>query len=182
MDAHTCQHCDAIVIDAAYSGGSTRVDVRSTISFDMEAVEFALRDECTFFQWAAAIDPDDIPQHFDEHIVNLPGMVENDFSSEVESSSQEGSQETVNSNEEQSESSEEDTVEESAEPEPGMNGSSTAPLRSLKLHFEAVNMVPRRHLLMRDMARSDAPRPRSSIYWTGPQLEFVAPRGALRTV
>lgn len=47
----------------------------------------------------------------------------------------------------------------------------------LKLHLEVSSIGPKRCVLTRDMARGDALRPRPSIHWDGPQIEFAVPIG-----
>jgi hypothetical protein len=82
MEAHSCRHCDFIVIDLPdpndfYTSSS------STFIFDLGWVKFAVQDRCLFFQWALNLKVDDLPasgqdQYLDKHIANLPGTIGKD--------------------------------------------------------------------------------------------------------
>jgi hypothetical protein len=181
MDAHTCQHCDPIVIPLNNRGAPVRF---SKHCLDVAAVKSAVRDGCAFFLWALAIEPDGLPdsnqnEYLNKHIMNLLGYSGwgNDKSSLLESP-----QESGNSDECKSVESDEDAAEADVWPQLTLDTSSDPLPQSLSLHLSTiVRWTPRRCSLLRDIARIDARTPRPDCDWTGPQLDLVAPRGTLPT-
>jgi hypothetical protein len=180
MNPHTCQYCDTIMIDLPDYGDHfiTIEKFLSTLCLDVEVVKSAVRDGCTFYQWALSIEPDDLPdsmqgEYLDEHTMNI---VRKCLSSDDEGSSSESLYASIRSDIEVFGNSKEVSADIDVGPEPRLDATLTIP-QSLDLHLKATSMYSKRRFLLKDIVRSDAPRPRHSFHWKGPQLDFVAPKG-----
>jgi hypothetical protein len=213
MEAHTCRHCNTIVIDLP-DPESFLEAVNSTLCFDVETVKNAVQDGCTFFQWALAMNAEDLTRtheefSLDDHIANLSNLASGDTSTDEDASTgdedssiekedatsddEDVSREVVDaSNEDEDagsfpervpgvESDKEDPSHTTGELETllqsKLDATLGAPPLQLNLYVEACGNWPRRCLLQRDMTLSSRTRPRNSIYWDGPQLDLVAPKG-----
>lgn len=183
MDAHSCRHCESIVIDLP-DPDDFYTSVSSTLIFDVGRVKSAVQDRCLFFQWALNIDVENLPtsdrdQYLDDHIANLPGTIGEEEDSDDGGSDSDCTQdlnyEGVSSN------SYENNDVSVTDFRSSLDVDGSAPRQMLRLHVESSGMKPHRCFLIRDAARGDAPRPRLSIYWDGPQLDLVVPRGTYRS-
>jgi hypothetical protein len=184
MEAHTCRHCNEIVIDLPDPEEDSLFAVESTLCIDVDIVKFAVQDGCTFFRWALALEAEDLvgPNQgasLDEHIANLLTVVTDDASSddEVACSLSERVSDSMGSYEKGPLHSNA-TADLGITPQSEFDSMSKAPPYQLRLHLKSSGMWPRRCLLQRDMTRGDIVRTHPSIYWGGPQLDFVAPKGA----
>jgi hypothetical protein len=194
MEAHTCDHCNTIVIDLPDPERFLEA-VNSTLCFDVETVKNAIQDGCAFFQWALAVDAEDFAktdQEFslDDYIADLSNLASGDTSTaDGDASTDDGD---ASSQDESAgslpdrvpgdmQSEKEDPSHTTGELETLLqskpDATSGAPPLQLNLYIEACGTWPRRCLLQRDMMPSSRTRPRNSIYWDGPQLDLVAPKG-----
>jgi hypothetical protein len=89
MEAHSCHHCNKIVIDLPSLGVEFPRPICSTLPFEKDAVKSAVRNGCKFFQWVLEVDlelldADVHGEYVDHRMEELTGMCSNHVSSNEE--------------------------------------------------------------------------------------------------
>lgn len=177
--AHTCRYCDTIVLDLT-AAETYFTSIETSIDFDTDFVVSAIQNECVFFQWAAAVNAENVAKEdttkfLRSHIANLPGVLFNgeDRDEEDVCSSDTGEDDTTSANGEENLQVLKKCI--SPKELDGTQGEEV-PTR-LRLSLESSSIGPKRCVVTRDLGRADVPRSRYSVHWDGPEMQLTVPGG-----
>jgi hypothetical protein len=90
IDAHLCSYCDRFIVDLPFrpAPDGKRSEYISAFRLDIEAVNEAVRNNCSSVRWALDVDVRMLEAeagktYLDNHISGLPGVFTNDIGHEA---------------------------------------------------------------------------------------------------